>query len=183
MQDKLRYLAKRQTLGVLYPGSMAFEGKPFNSIGPEDILALQTDQVAEGKAIDYKQAVPGGTDDDKREFLADISSFANAAGGYIVFGVAEEGGVPVAMPGLGQLDADKAILRLESIIRDGIEPRIPGIATRPVSLPDGKPVLLLRIPRSWASPHMVIFKKMGIRLTQVAPISCGLGIFLGSVTG
>ena len=26
-------------------------------------------------------------------------------------------------------------------------------------------------------------RKMGIRLTQVAPISCGLGIFLGSVTG
>ncbi len=29
----------------------------------------------------------------------------------------------------------------------------------------------------------VYFNKMGIRLTQVAPISCGLGIFLGSVTG
>ena len=27
------------------------------------------------------------------------------------------------------------------------------------------------------------FLMMGIRLTQVAPISCGLGIFLGSVTG
>ena len=27
------------------------------------------------------------------------------------------------------------------------------------------------------------FLLMGIRLTQVAPISCGLGIFLGSVTG
>ena len=27
------------------------------------------------------------------------------------------------------------------------------------------------------------YTKMGIRLTQVAPISCGLGIFLGSVTG
>ena len=26
-------------------------------------------------------------------------------------------------------------------------------------------------------------KKMGIRLTQVTPISCGFGIFLGSVTG
>ena len=28
-----------------------------------------------------------------------------------------------------------------------------------------------------------IFRKMGIRLTQVTPISCGFGIFLGSVTG
>ncbi len=27
------------------------------------------------------------------------------------------------------------------------------------------------------------YKLMGIRLTQVVPISCGLGIFLGSVTG
>ena len=29
----------------------------------------------------------------------------------------------------------------------------------------------------------LFYLKMGIRLTQVAPISCGLGIFLGSVTG
>ena len=28
-----------------------------------------------------------------------------------------------------------------------------------------------------------IYQKMGIRLTQVTPISCGFGIFLGSVTG
>ena len=31
--------------------------------------------------------------------------------------------------------------------------------------------------------NRVYFSEMGIRLTQVAPISCGLGIFLGSVTG
>ncbi len=30
---------------------------------------------------------------------------------------------------------------------------------------------------------LAVFEKMGIRLTQVAPISCGLEIFLGSVTG
>ena len=29
----------------------------------------------------------------------------------------------------------------------------------------------------------LIYQKMGIRLTQVTPISCGFGIFLGSVTG
>ena len=43
--------------------------------------------------------------------------------------------------------------------------------------------------KSGRTPHRIFgyhqgeLEKMGIRLTQVAPISCGLGIFLGSVTG
>ena len=38
-------------------------------------------------------------------------------------------------------------------------------------------------PRDEQKGTLSLYRKMGIRLTQVAPISCGLGIFLGSVTG
>ena len=42
---------------------------------------------AEGRTLDYKRTLPGSTDEEKREFLADVSSFANAAGGDIVYGI------------------------------------------------------------------------------------------------
>jgi len=39
--------------------------------------------------LDYKRDVPGESDQDKKEFLADISSFANATGGDLIYGVDE----------------------------------------------------------------------------------------------
>ena len=44
----------------------------------DDIDALVADAVKEGRTIEYKQAMPGGADADRKEFLADVSSFANA---------------------------------------------------------------------------------------------------------
>ena len=52
-------------------------------------------------------------------------------------------------------NVDSEILRLENIIRDGISPRIPGISTRSIEITGKPPVVLIRIPRSWAQPHMV----------------------------
>ncbi len=60
--------------------------REFDTITKEDIEALVTDAVPEDRTIEYKQQLPGGTDEDKREFLADVSSFANAAGGDVLYG-------------------------------------------------------------------------------------------------
>ena len=45
----------------------------------------------------YKQKFPTNSDVDRKEFLADISSFANASGGDLVFGITEENGSPKAL--------------------------------------------------------------------------------------
>jgi hypothetical protein len=131
---------------------------PLEAITQEHLLTLIEDQVPEGKTIDYKQALPGNSYADKREFLADGSSFANAAGGHLVFGVKEQGGVPVELCGLQGINADEEINRLESSIRDGIKPRIPGLVLRPVPLHNGGIAVVVRIPRSWALPHVVDFQ-------------------------
>ena len=56
------------------------------------------------------------------------------------------------------INAGREILRLESMIRDGIKPRIAGIHLRSVDgFADG-PVLLVRIPKSYTAPHMVTFQ-------------------------
>jgi hypothetical protein len=133
--------------------------KTLESITEADLQTLLTDEVAEGKAIEYKQCLPDDTDENKREFLADVSSFANAAGGHLIFGIIEEKGVPVEICGLPGIDPDKGLQRLENLIRDGIEPRILGAQMRAVPLSTQDVVIVIRIPRSWAQPHAVTHKK------------------------
>lgn len=131
--------------------------KPFDSIAKTDIDSLISNGVHEGRTIEYKRDLPGSADDDKREFLADVSSFANAGGGDLIYGIAAKDGVPQTVDGLGFTpDAEK--LRLESILRDSIEPRIMGIRISHIEgFPKGS-VLLIRIPKSWNAPHIVTFK-------------------------
>ncbi len=129
--------------------------KQFDAIQRGDIEELMQNNVPEGRTLDYKLTLPGGRDGDKKEFAADISSFANASGGDLLFGVEEAQGVPVAIPGVTIADVDAEKLRLESIIRTGIQPHISGIRVRAIpGFPQGH-VVLVRIPRSWASPHLV----------------------------
>jgi hypothetical protein len=62
--------------------------KEFTSISASDVLDLATNSVAEGRMLEYKQALPTTwSDDDKREFLVDISSFGNAVGGDLIYGI------------------------------------------------------------------------------------------------
>lgn len=131
--------------------------KPIDQVCKADIDALIEDEVREARVIDFKGERLGKSDEQKREFLGDASSFANAAGGHLVFGVEEQDGVAVAAPGI-TIEVDAEILRVEAMIRDGIGPRIPGVQTQAIDgFPNGH-VLLIRIPKSWSSPHMITLK-------------------------
>jgi hypothetical protein len=77
--------------------------------------------------------------------------------GDILFGVEEADGVPVGLVGVPSAGLDGIILRLESSIRDGIQPRIAGILLRPIEISSTQSVLIARVPRSLSSPHMVTF--------------------------
>jgi Putative DNA-binding domain len=134
--------------------------KPLDTLQPTDITALVEAGVAERKVIDYKRDLPGRSDEPKREFLADVTSFANTVGGHILFGMTETGGSAEGAPGVASGDLEADTLWLESAIRDGIAPRIPGIAVRPLEVAQGHHVFILRIPQSWLRPHMVTFKNL-----------------------
>lgn len=134
--------------------------RSFDEVTAADIAGLIADGVREVRTIEYKAMLPGGGDDDRREFLFDVSSFANAAGGDLLYGVPAIDGVPCEPIGLSELNPDPAILRMESMVRDGISPRIPGIRMRCIDGFSNGPVLLLRVPKSWSGPHMVTFKNV-----------------------
>ena len=75
-------------------GYMSITRIDFDRLSETDLRSLQENGVAEGIQLDYKRELYGNSDADKREFLKDVSSFANTAGGHIIIGVTEEDGVP-----------------------------------------------------------------------------------------
>jgi hypothetical protein len=72
---------------------MALTDIPLDEIQEERLLRLIATQAAESLYIDYKSDTYGGNDDQRREFLADVSSFANASGGDFVIGMTAGYGV------------------------------------------------------------------------------------------
>ncbi len=134
---------------------------PFKSIDKTIIESLLSNVVREDRTLEYKELLPGNGREDRKEFLADIAAFANAAGGDIVFGVKAKRennrptGPPESIPGLAGINADADVLRLENMIRDGVEPRINGLQFKAIDGFSAGPVIILRIPKSWSSPHMV----------------------------
>ena len=137
--------------------------KNADEITEQDLQDLVDNSVLESKTIEYKQALPGNSDSQKKEFLADVSSFANASGGDLIYGIRanENTGEPELLDGLAVQNVDNEIARLENIIRDGIRPRISSITVRPINLSNTNVALIIRIPRSWNIPHRVVFKNDG----------------------
>lgn len=136
---------------------MTLRNKPLDAITEADLRDLIANSVSERKILDYKKDRYGGSDGEKCEYLYDLSSFTNTMGGDLIIGMEESGGVPVALDGLVGLDADAEISRLESIQRSSIAPRIRGIGMRGLALGLGNVALLIRVPRSPISPHMVSY--------------------------
>ena len=132
---------------------MAITRSDFTQISEADLLELIDTGVPEGQTIEYKSAPYGKTDTDKREFLKDVTAFANTKGGHLVIGMrANDGVASHLVPMTEAIDEEK--LRMEQLLQSGIEPRLYSVEIGEVIAGGGK-VLVLRIPRSWNAPHRV----------------------------
>ncbi|WP_206240444.1 AlbA family DNA-binding domain-containing protein [Novosphingobium terrae] len=131
---------------------------PIDAIDEAALQRLVDDQISEGRSLEFKRDLPGGGDEASREFLADVTSFANAQGGDIVYGIDEANGVAAAVTGVEADDPDAAILRLEGKLQTGVDPRLIGVRTSRVPLANGRSALVLRIPGSLSAPHRVTFR-------------------------
>jgi hypothetical protein len=114
----------------------------------EDLLGLIHSQTEESLILDYK-ASPSldNTDERKNEISKDVSSFANSAGGTIVYGISENGGIPKALD--GQIDPTKTTKEwLEQVIHGRIRPRL-DVHINPVALTTqhpGRVAYVVKIP-------------------------------------
>lgn len=134
--------------------------KKIESININDIQSLVENSVCENKSLDYKRELHIDTDADKREFLADISSFANSNGGEIIFGIEEDSieKIPTKIVGIPYENDDILIRKLEDFIRQSIQPIILNIEYKVIELVDNKCILIIRIPQSLIAPHRVEYK-------------------------
>lgn len=125
-----------------------------SQVNESHIKALIEAQAEETAYREFKRQLPAFDNEGKKEFLADVSAFANSSGGELIYGIEEDddGRASAIIPLVGS--RDEISLRLESILRDGIEPRIPALRVQTVDV-DGGFVLIIGVPQSWAGPHRI----------------------------
>jgi hypothetical protein len=71
--------------------------------------------------LEFKEARYGRSDSEKRKLAGDVAAMANAAGGVILIGIAEdEQGCAAAAPGVDYTEAEK--LQIQQVIAAGISP-------------------------------------------------------------
>lgn len=125
-----------------------------------DLQELIDNEVGESRTIEYKSELHFEKGDERREFLADVTSFANTDGGDLIYGIREdaESNLPIKLVGIAVDNEDDLIRKIESLLRDSISPRIPEIGFHMVSLACETSILIIRIGISFLSPHRVIYK-------------------------
>jgi hypothetical protein len=141
--------------------------KRLEHLAHDDLAGLVSVSYVEDQAIDYKEELPDldgkKPDDARKKLLSDVAAFGNAGGGDILFGV-EEGrsdgkpnGIPVSLPGIENPNADALHRRWVGIIESGLDPKMaPKVRVRTIPIPNStRAVVILRVPRSYAAPHMV----------------------------
>lgn len=128
---------------------MSLADRSPDGIDADALRQALADQEREGIRVEFKREVAK----DAAEWALDVTSFANTAGGVLLVGAEETEGRLTGFPGLsGDIDAE--IQRLESILRDRVDPGMPGMGVIPVDV-GGATVLVVAVPRSWRGPHLV----------------------------
>jgi hypothetical protein len=126
-----------------------------DTVTEADLQALIDHGVRESRTLDYKRVWPadGGA---RAEIAKDVCAFANALGGDLVFGIAEDAGVAMRIEPLQFANLDADLLAMTNALRDLLEPRVSGgLHAHPVPLDGGGHVVVLRVAPSPGAPHRV----------------------------
>lgn len=136
--------------------------KPFNEITIEDIENLIfIRKERENNYLEYKEKL-GHSNKDKKEFLKDVSGFANASGGFLIIGVKEHkpSGLPEKICGIEKIIGNQKVDEwINNVLISNLDERIHySLRIFEFKNKDNKIVLLLYIPESPKKPHMITFQ-------------------------
>ena len=108
---------------------MIFEGRPVDEISDEEIAQLVKAHVSERQHLEFKATLGYKDDDARMELLRDVVSMANGGGGYLIFGVRDDGrGQAQSFVDQALMNrADSMIKSIRSLCHDHIAERIEGI--------------------------------------------------------
>jgi hypothetical protein len=122
------------------------------TIGPITVAEIAGGDLQEGQDLDFKREVHVDKPEAKARLLDDVVAFLNRGPARLVIGVEEKGGrFDSFRPQQG--DADKAALRLQTIIQDGVSPIPVDVQVVTLHL-EGGFILDIQIPRHTGGPFM-----------------------------
>lgn len=137
-------------------------GKSFLKCDYSDLqLLIDNTDYRENQYIDYKKNFAFNEvkdkhlkEDKKNEFRNDICSFANAEGGYLIFGISDDKGCASEITGIPipQNDTDNFELMIRNTL-NGIYPRKPNVQIRFVTITDINHVVIIYIKRDSFAPY------------------------------
>lgn len=139
-------------------------GKAFMDCTEEDLqILIDNPDYRESEYIDYKASFSFfgiAKNDPKRaehiaEFRSDVCQFANAEGGYLVYGIKDKKGVASEIVGIDILDdnLDKFELERKNNLVP-IMPKIPSIKFSFILLKSGKYVVIISVIRDSYAPYI-----------------------------
>jgi hypothetical protein len=122
-----------------------------------DLIALHSGVVKESLHIEYKgsDSIDKRNDPKKLEMARDISAFANADGGQIIYGMKEnKDHEPDGLDG-GLDPREYPEIWFEQVLQQHVTPKLVDVKPRHVPLSNGRVAVVIDIPASRGDPHQV----------------------------
>lgn len=126
--------------------------KPLNELTFDDIKKLKDDKIPESKVLDYKRE-----EIEKKALMKHVCGFANANGGFLIFGIEEDDSkppIPKKLIGLNRKNFN--IEQIEQIINGNLDPRLTIEISPPIYKSDksSKFFIVIRVPEGSDKPYM-----------------------------
>lgn len=139
----------------------------------ETLIRAIENGYSEGKGLEFKRQQNPDEEGHKQTTVGEVVSFANASGGDLVIGMADDEGVASGLWPVQYDDVDDEVLRWIDIIKRNTDPELSPhlIDIKPVEVTDEYAeyvdddcpsqtghVLVIRVQRSWRAPHRETLK-------------------------
>ena len=141
-------------------------GKSFLECSEEDLNELiDNPDYRENECLDFKETfafldIPKNSPERMHhisEFRSDICAFANASGGYLIYGISDDKGMAKSIEGIEikENNTDKFELDRKNNLHS-ILPKIPPVQFKFILLSNGKYVVIIHIKKDAFSPYVHI---------------------------